>query len=396
MTCAAGTSCRAGIQLECDDFSYCEDNEEYPYGQLCPAGTYLLLDDNDPEKVSERGLTDRDGTQDVRGVSVYGCRLCPAGKFCLGGRIAGDCAPGYVCLYGAPSPTPSGEPRETFPVAEAYACPMGFYCPAGTEVELRCEAGLYTYREGARQKDECTTCVAGYWCGAGADGPEICPEGHYCPPGSEEPTACPVGRFNPSVGQSHRDDCLPCTEGYYCTVAGLGDFSADPEPYSCPLGEFCPTGTLAPAACPAGTYSDQGTPGPGSADACTDCPEHYYCPRQCSDPTPCPDGTSCPAGAGAPVLCEAGYYCQSSGTSVEVSLCPEGSYCPVGSVTPIACDDTAGEVCPEGSISPAYSALSADSCLAGEFFGYGRCNPCEAGFVCEGSTTERFPLDLER
>ena len=92
-----------------------------PYGSLCPAGTYM--------------------PDDVTGAeSIDKCKDCPPKKFCVGGRIAGECAPGYVCRKGAKSPTPTGDVG-----SGAYPCPVGFYCPSGTDEELRCKSGLYTY-----------------------------------------------------------------------------------------------------------------------------------------------------------------------------------------------------------------------------------------------------------
>lgn len=140
--CAAGKSCRGGLIVSCDNYRYCSESENaaYPYGRLCPAGTYLLPD--------ARGTA-----------SASGCTACPAGKYCRAGRVAGDCAAGYICSAAAPSPTPTGASGSS-----AYACPIGYYCPQGTESPKRCASGLYTYNTGARQKEECSTCQGGYWC----------------------------------------------------------------------------------------------------------------------------------------------------------------------------------------------------------------------------------------
>jgi hypothetical protein len=110
--CEASKSCRAGAEVTCDNYKYCNDSAAYPYGRLCPAGSYLAP--------GVRGLGSSDD-----------CSVCPAGKFCLGGRVsAGGCAPGYICKSGAPSPTPDGDST-----SGAYPCPIGFYCPEGTETE---------------------------------------------------------------------------------------------------------------------------------------------------------------------------------------------------------------------------------------------------------------------
>jgi len=134
VVCTDGYSCQSGTTVECESYKYCEDGANYPYGQLCPAGTYL--DEN------------------TRGVdSEEDCLDCPAGKYCLGGRIAGLCSAGFICKSKSPSPTPDGTTADT-----AYPCSIGYYCPAGTSKMMECPAGFYTYQKGAKSIDECTTC----------------------------------------------------------------------------------------------------------------------------------------------------------------------------------------------------------------------------------------------
>jgi len=43
----------------------------------------------------------------------------------------------------------------------------------------------------------------------------------------------------------------PCQQGYYCPV---GQVTATPANYTCPLGHFCHTGVGDPEPCPSGTY----------------------------------------------------------------------------------------------------------------------------------------------
>jgi hypothetical protein len=129
--CPAGKSCRASLEASCDNYKYCSPREalDFPYGRLCPSGSYL-----DPD---ERGATDSSS-----------CKACPPGKFCLAGRVTGNCVAGYVCASGAGSPEPS-TPVVT-PGEGAYPCPIGYYCPAGSLIEKPCDSGLYTYHVGAR------------------------------------------------------------------------------------------------------------------------------------------------------------------------------------------------------------------------------------------------------
>lgn len=144
----------------------------------------------------------------------------------------------------------------------------------------------------------------------------------------------------------------------------------------------------------AGTYSDQVATRfpPAQIGECPSCPEHHYCGFAATTPALCPAGTYCPEGRGYPLLCPVGKYCQPRGDTVGIASCPQGSYCPVGTADPIPCQAALGQVCAPGSASPLYSAITAESCGPGTFFGYGQCNPCVEGFVCEGRTTERFPL----
>lgn len=143
----------------------------------------------------------------------------------------------------------------------------------------------------------------------------------------------------------------------------------------------------------AGTYASRRARRPAATiDACAQCPEHHFCPLATGAPRLCPAGTYCPPGQGYPLLCPAAKYCVPRGAKIAVLSCSSGSFCPVGTAKPIPCDASLGQVCPAGSATPLYSSITAASCPAGSFFGYGRCNPCEAGFVCEGRTTQRFPL----
>jgi len=134
--CAAGKSCRAGVEVTCDNYRYCAASAgpARPYGSLCPAGTYLPADARGTKAAAD-------------------CGTCPAGKYCVAGRVAGACAAGYICQSGAASPTPSGTAA-----SGAYPCPFGYFCPPGAVVEQECASGLYTYSTGARQKAECSTC----------------------------------------------------------------------------------------------------------------------------------------------------------------------------------------------------------------------------------------------
>ena len=54
-----------------------------------------------------------------------------SGKYCIGGRIAGDCQGGHICWGGRDRPNPNATYEEP-----SGLCPKGFYCPAGKVMKL--------------------------------------------------------------------------------------------------------------------------------------------------------------------------------------------------------------------------------------------------------------------
>ena len=70
------------------------------------------------------------------------CLTCPTSKYCVAGKIGEDCNAGYICLYGADSPTP-------YKRLGAYACPKGFYCSAGVSQPVICPLGKFTIIPGS-------------------------------------------------------------------------------------------------------------------------------------------------------------------------------------------------------------------------------------------------------
>ena len=61
---------------------------------------------------------------------------------------------------------------------------------------------------------------------------DICPLGHYCPQGSDRPLPCNNATYMNDTGAA---ECLDCPAGYKC-VTGV-------EPDPCPAGFYCPAGT---------------------------------------------------------------------------------------------------------------------------------------------------------
>lgn len=90
------------------------------------------------------------------------------------------------------------------------------------------------------------TCHGGYYCSGSAAVPnptdgnvtgDICPMGAYCPPGTVVPNLCPQGTYLNSTGNDLVSDCIQCTGGYYC--AGSGNVVPDGP---CEAGWYCPGG----------------------------------------------------------------------------------------------------------------------------------------------------------
>jgi hypothetical protein len=214
------------------------------------------------------------------------------------------------------------------------------------------------------------------------------------------------------------NDCEPCPDGYDCTGTNLTDYTD----YPCSLGSFCVAGQI--FGCPGGTYG--GNVGAMSLEDCDECPAGNYCPFVNGTvgtvvPIACDEGYVCPAGSHEQSQCPLGYYC----TDASARICPAGYFCPAGTSDPIICD-TPGTYCPEGSfqelicingtitqpkqitanagtdfnVSELLSSSvnnSCRDCAPGTYQPYwdvnrSTCEPCHAGYICTGQTTNPQPL----
>jgi hypothetical protein len=165
----------------------------------------------------------------------------------------------------------------------------------------------------------------------------VCPVGRYCPAGSLQPLLCPNGTYGGSVGLGTSSCSGPCPGGYTC---GDGTVNSTSSP------------------CPPGRYSGDGEGKP----SCTgDCAPGFYCPGASTSPTqvrcpagtvadggpygsaacggPCPAGFLCPLAALKPVPCPPGRLCNAPGLASvdDASACPAGQYCPGQTVSAIPC-----------------------------------------------------------
>ena len=203
----------------------------------------------------------------------------------------------------------------------------------------------------------CLTCEKGFYCKVlGISTP--CPVGHYCPAGSVFPTACPIGTYSDKEKLTSKSDCRPCPQGKYCdqpalTKKGSGD---------CDDGFYCFSGVDSPR--PGFSLNDTCHCGDKNMSLGGICPEGHFCPRGAFNPTPCKEGTySSTKGSSKCLTCPSGFYCPSGTTSYSQYPCPAGGYCQAGSKT--------STPCPEGTFSKLTKLRQQQDC-----------QNCTPGFYC--------------
>ena len=64
-------------------------------------------------------------------------------------------------------------------------------------------------------REDCQKCPLGFFCPKGTDIPKICPKGYYCPESSGAPFPCPIGTYSSREKLHYREDCTPCSPGWY-------------------------------------------------------------------------------------------------------------------------------------------------------------------------------------
>ena len=69
----------------------------------------------------------------------------------------------------------------------------------------------------------------------------MCPLGAYCPSGSISPFLCQAGYYLNATGNDDIADCELCTPGYYCSGGG----NEKPDGL-CEAGWYCPGGQDGP------------------------------------------------------------------------------------------------------------------------------------------------------
>lgn len=235
--------------------------------------------------------------------------ICKAGVFCLEGvvndtvilnsvRSGKTCNPGTFCKEG--SNTPAGE-----------LCPSGFHCPAGSSDPTPNSPGTSTgfsgnvfegqcspnYYSNQNASTFCYNCPNGYECTiAGTIWPEICLQGKYrnyiessiC-------SECQLSSFSYDFGIISSYECLPCSSGRMCLLAGTYNISLSSK---CTQGEYCEEAAdiSRHEKCPAGFLCDAGTMPSTKYDIT--CYSGFYCPEGMKYLNkylyPCPENCYCP------------------------------------------------------------------------------------------------------
>ena len=207
--CQAGTYCPGGNdrEIECPRGSYCPFDEENNIGCArpikCPGGS--------ADKINVEGESVAEVEPDYQKTEEGTCSICPAGT--KGSTNRDSCVPcksGVICLPGAvdDSPLPRNQSLSTM---NAYRCPPGYYCPAGSPIPIGCPPGHFSDIEGGESELSCFPCPVNYFqhrpgsikclsCGGQASSPS---------PGAPLCTCFESGReFQPSDRQ-----CM-CRVGY--------------------------------------------------------------------------------------------------------------------------------------------------------------------------------------
>ncbi|KAE8591947.1 hypothetical protein XENTR_v10018612 [Xenopus tropicalis] len=359
LPCPAGSSCMHVSTVEpaiCSQGHYCPAITVVPVP--CPEGTYNPLEG---------------------ALSSDSCKICPSGQYCRGEgnwQPDGLCSPGYYCEGEAADTVPQKTPRFLL----NGPCPMGHYCPEGTESPKPCPVGTLKNTTGGFSLESCIPCYAGYFCaGVGMSSPTgecsagfycpanftsvsptafLCPKGHYCSAGSAYPTPCPTGQHQPNSG-SHF--CLPCPPGFYCQEELAGN------PQHCPPHSYCPSATLFPKPCPNGTFTTEEMNGLRDKGECQPCPPGQYC-RGGKLQGPCASGHFCLAGSSEYTPHAQNFSRSSLGEcnwgQMCAGICPAGFYCHEGTALPAPC--------PANTLRSNPGARHREDCL-----------PCPHGYWCK-------------
>ncbi len=419
----------------------CSTSEECPSGLACqPSGECGVIPCSDGCLEGEVCLQlDEDGNYDPSAEGVCTSTEC-------GGRGAGVCPDGEVCIDGA-----------CYPDNGPLACTCNTDCPSGQGcVGGECAAPPAACTDSC----ECavgTTCDGGVCAAADLCAGVSCDAGQSCDPATG---LCTGGGCDPACnpGETCVDGtCVAGGGGGLCAACSTDDDCGGEGDACVPLGggTFCAQACSGPGTCPSGftcfrvdsVVGDQCVPEGGACTGCfaTGCADGQFCNavtqaceaaagpcEACSTPSQCgPDGsctqiggsnyclTRCDGGAG----CGAGYTCQDVRGQ---QLCaPDGGSCGAAcGLTPADCtgradmvnpttcicveciEDTdcgAGQVCTPGGecITSGAPCASISDCPVGQICDsrVGTCvecitpGDCATGEVCVGGICQGCECD---
>ena len=174
-----------------------------PPGYYCPAGTVNNNDYPCPPGTYNPSYGAKTSSECIPAPPGFYIPSAGAGLGQSSLDSAHLCTAGYYCMLGSYTPTPTGSVTTIDGHTMLYQniggeCSSGFYCPAGTPIEIPCTPGYIC--EGTMQTAATVLCDAGYYCEQGSnDAAKLpCPPGYYCIEGSAEPIPCPAGRYSNS------------------------------------------------------------------------------------------------------------------------------------------------------------------------------------------------------
>jgi len=352
----------------CPPGYYCPEGTSHFANYSCPTGHYCLRNTTERYQYPCPEGSFNDQTNQIDSTA---CLPCTQGHFCAGtgnSHTDGECAEGWYC---------SGSATSEKPTTNGGRCLAGSYCPNGTAIPLECDAGKYCgYDELSTPSGNCS---AGFYCiknsttATPTDGivGDECPVGSYCPEGTLGPVACKPGSFLSSKRAQAESYCQPCTAGKFCNDSGLEFPVGD-----CLPGYYCPSGQNSATAfeCTKGHFCEGGK---GYEENCPS--GTYQDEKNQHDCKVCPAGYFCNATFGpvvnyVPNACPPGYYCSNGTKHSEESPCPIGTF-----------NNITGRTRPE----------ECTQCLGGFYCGQpGLVYPrtmCGAGYFCKSGAKTSTP-----
>ena len=220
--CSSGKYCPAGSSAEtsCETGKYCdrsaldispndclagyycdelETNDPTPSGKQCPRGKYCVVGSSAPVDCPTGTYNNKLGAS-----NDSFCLACPDGRLCNSpGQVEplGNCTATQYCIGNA-----------------TFDCPVGHFCPAGYDYQLKCQPG--TYQDQTAQST-CKTCTAGNYCYFNSSNligsQTVCPAGFYCPAGTPHSDLypCPAGKLGTTTAYTNLNNCTSCPEKFF-------------------------------------------------------------------------------------------------------------------------------------------------------------------------------------